>query len=67
MKPDLLLTHIGQLATLAGNSDRPKTGDELGDLAIIEDGAIAIKDGKILAVGTTKDIISQIDEEPVLP
>jgi imidazolonepropionase len=67
MKPDLLLTHIGQLATLAGNSDHPKTGDELGDLAIIVDGAIAIKDGKILAVGTTKDVISQIDEEPVLP
>ena len=67
MKPDLLLTHIGQLATLAGNSDHPKTGDELGNLAIIENGAIAIKDGTILAVGTTKDVISQIDEEPVLP
>ena len=67
MKPDMLLTHIGQLATLAGNSDHPKTGDELGNLAIIENGAIAIKDGMILAVGTTKDIISQIDEEPVLP
>ena len=67
MKPDMLLTNIGQLATLAGNSDHPKTGDELGDLAIIENGAIAIKDGMILAVGTTKDIISQIDEEPVLP
>jgi imidazolonepropionase len=58
MKPDMLLTHIGQLATLAGNSDHPKTGDELGTLAIIENGAIAIKDGMILAVGTTKDIIS---------
>ncbi len=67
MKPDLLLTNIGQLATLAGNSDHPKTGDELGDLAIIENGAIAIKDGTILAVGTTKDVISQIDEEPILP
>ncbi len=67
MKPDMLLTNIGQLAILAGNSDHPKTGDELGDLAIIENGAIAIKDGMILAVGTTKDIISQIDEEPVLP
>ena len=67
MKPDMLLTNIGQLATLAGNSDHPKTGNELGNLAIIENGAIAIKDGTILAVGTTKDVISQIDEEPVLP
>jgi len=63
----MLLTNIGQLATLAGNSDHPKTGDELGNLAIIENGAIAIKDGTILAVGTTKDVISQIDEEPNLP
>ncbi|MEE9540795.1 MAG: imidazolonepropionase, partial [Candidatus Thorarchaeota archaeon] len=67
MKPDMLLTNIGQLATLAGNSDHPKTGDELGELAIIENGAIAIKDGTILAVGTTKEVISQIDEDPVLP
>jgi len=67
MKPDMLLTHIGQLATLAGNSDHPKRGDELGDLAIIKNGAIAINDGMILAVGTTKDVISQVDEEPVLP
>ncbi len=67
MKPDMLLTNIGQLATLAGNSDHPKTGNELGNLAIIENGAIAIKDGTILAVGTTKEVISQIDEDPVLP
>ncbi|MHA1484423.1 MAG: imidazolonepropionase [Candidatus Thorarchaeota archaeon] len=67
MKPDMLLTNIGQLATLAGNSDHPKTGEELGNLAIIENGAIAIKDGTILAVGTTKDVISQIDEDPILP
>ncbi len=67
MKPDMLLTNIGQLATLAGNSDHPKTGEELGDLAIIENGAIAIKDGMIQAIGTTKDVISQIDEDPVLP
>jgi len=67
MKPDMLLTNIGQLATLAGNSDHPKTGDELGELAIIENGAIAIKDGTILAVGTTKEVTSQIDEDPVLP
>ncbi len=67
MKPDMLLTHIGQLATLAGNGDHPKTGDDLGNLAIIEDGAIAIKDGMILAVGTTNEVISQVEEEPVLP
>lgn len=67
MKPDLLLTNIGQVATLAGNSNTPKTGSQMNEVSIIENGAIAIKDGKILAVGPTKDILSQITEEPSLP
>ncbi|MGY5872849.1 MAG: imidazolonepropionase [Candidatus Thorarchaeota archaeon] len=67
MKPDILLTNIGQLATLAGNSERPKTGEDLGNLDIIENGAIAIKDGTIIAVGTTDDVMAQVTEEPDLP
>ncbi|TXT53977.1 MAG: Imidazolonepropionase [Candidatus Thorarchaeota archaeon] len=67
MKPDILLTHIGQLATLEGHSDEPKTREEMKELSIIEDGAIAIKDGKILAVGSTKEVLSQVSEEPILP
>ena len=47
MNPDLGLSNIGQLATLAGYSDRPKTGPDMRELSIIENGAIAIKDGKI--------------------
>ncbi|MHA1883091.1 MAG: imidazolonepropionase [Candidatus Thorarchaeota archaeon] len=67
MKPDLLLTNIGQLATLAGNSDSPKTGEHMMDLSIIENGAVAIKDNQIVLVGTTEDVLAQIPEEPVLP
>ena len=67
MKPDVLLTNIGQVATLEGHSKKPKTGEQMKELSIIENGAIAIKDGKILAVGSTKDVLSQISEEPDLP
>ncbi|MFW9806348.1 MAG: imidazolonepropionase [Candidatus Thorarchaeota archaeon] len=67
MKPDLLLTNIGQIATLAGNSKTPKTGSQMNEVSIIENGSIAIKDGKILAVGPTKEILSQVTEEPDLP
>ncbi len=67
MKPDLLLTHIGQLATLAGHSKTPKRGEELKDIGIVEDGAVAIKDGKIIAVGTTREVLAQVTEEPTLP
>ncbi len=65
MKPDLVLTSIGQLATLAGNSEEPKTGGDLRDLSIIEDGAVAIKDGKFIAVDTTKRVLSEIESDEV--
>ena len=67
MKPDVLLTNIGQVATLEGHSKRPKTGEKMGQLSIIENGAIAIKDEKILAIGSTRDVLSQISEEPDFP
>ncbi|RDE11856.1 MAG: imidazolonepropionase [Candidatus Thorarchaeota archaeon] len=67
LKPDLLLTHIGQLATLQGNSLTPKTGESMRELSVIEDAAIAVKDGLIVAVGATRDVLSQVTEEPALP
>ncbi|MHA1934642.1 MAG: imidazolonepropionase [Candidatus Thorarchaeota archaeon] len=67
MKPDILLTKIGQLATLEGYRKRPKIGESMMELSIIEDGAIAIKNGIIQAVGTTQEIRSQISEEPTYP
>lgn len=67
MKPDILLTHIGQLATLSGHSDKPKKGEELRELSIIEDGAVAIEGGIITAVGTTEEVMSQITGAPDLP
>lgn len=67
MKPDVLLTHIGKLATLEGNSEAPKTGEGMKELSIVEDAAVAIKDGAIAAVGTTKDVLAQVTDDPTLP
>ncbi|RLI50698.1 MAG: imidazolonepropionase [Candidatus Thorarchaeota archaeon] len=67
MQPDLLLTHIGQLATLRNHSHRPKIGEEMRELSIIEDAAIAIKNGRIAAVGTTDEVMADISSEPRLP
>ncbi len=67
MKPDLVLTNIGQLATLASPSADPRTGESMKELSIVKDGAIAIKDGTILAVGKTKDVMQQVSEAPTLP
>jgi imidazolonepropionase len=67
MQPDLLLTNIGQVATLAGHSKTPKTGAQMNEVSIIENGAIAVKDGKIAAVGSTKEVLSQVTKKPELP
>ena len=67
MKPDMVLSNIGQIATLAGHSNRPKTGDELSELSVIENGAIAVKNGVVVAVGPEKEVLAQIDTEPALP
>ena len=52
-RADLIIHAASQLLTLAGG---PQRGTSLGDLGIIEDGAIAVADGNILAVGSTDEI-----------
>jgi imidazolonepropionase len=51
----LALLHASQLVTLAGPK-RPRVGAELSELAIIRDGGMLIRDGKIDIVGTSKEI-----------
>jgi imidazolonepropionase len=53
MKIDLLLHSASQLLTLPNG---PQRGNALGELGIIEDGAIAIHDGKIIEVGQTSKV-----------
>ncbi|MFW9958751.1 MAG: imidazolonepropionase [Candidatus Odinarchaeota archaeon] len=67
MKPDLLLTNIGQVATLQGHSESPKIGADMMELSIIDGGAIAIEDGIITAVGPTAEVLAHITEMPDLP
>jgi imidazolonepropionase len=55
MSQDLLITNATQLVTLAGPA-RPRTGAELRELAIIEDGALLARDGVIMAVGASSEV-----------
>ncbi|HEY3135431.1 MAG TPA: imidazolonepropionase, partial [Blastocatellia bacterium] len=55
MTRELLITHASQLVTLAG-PPRPRVAEELGELAIIGDGAVLSRDGVILAVGATSEV-----------
>jgi imidazolonepropionase len=55
----LAVLHASQLVALAGPR-RPRTGAELGELSIIPDGALLVRDGTIAAVGTSGEIARQI-------
>jgi imidazolonepropionase len=52
---DLVFHSANQLLTIAG---APQRGKALGSLEIVEDGAIAIRAGKVVAVGLTDSILT---------
>jgi imidazolonepropionase len=56
MKVDLLLHSATQLVTCASADGRPKRGAALRDVNIIPDGAVAVADGVIVAVGASDDL-----------
>jgi imidazolonepropionase len=59
----VLVHSASQLLTLAGG---PQRGRSLGDLGIIEDGAVVVRDERILAVGTTDELRGAFPDEPTL-
>ncbi|HTG17165.1 MAG TPA: imidazolonepropionase [Blastocatellia bacterium] len=62
MSGELLIIHASQLVTLAGPA-RPRIGPQLRELAIVEDGAVLVRDGLIAAVGTSAEIERQTNRE----
>lgn len=53
---DLIVTHARELITLAG--DGPRRGEAMADLGIIQDGAVAVNGGDIVAVGASRDVMA---------
>ena len=56
MNADLLITHASQLLTIPAHDGGPQRGHRLGDLGLIEDGAVAIEGETIVATGSTGDL-----------
>ena len=52
---DTLVVHAGTLLTMAG-PEGPRVGDALADCGLVQDGAVAIREGQIAAVGTTHEL-----------
>ena len=61
----LLVTNTSQIVTLAGPA-RPRRGNELGELAIVPNGAMLVADNRIVAVGPRAEIESRADDAEVL-
>ena len=58
MNSDLLITNIGELVTCASGG-KPKRGAAMRDVGLIENGAVAIKDGLFVAIGENDEIIAE--------
>ena len=59
----MLIHSSSQLLTLKGG---PQRGRALGTLGIIENGAVLVRDEKIVAVGTTAELKASYPDEPTL-
>lgn len=59
----MIIHSASQLLTLQGG---PQRGESLGNLGIIEDGAVVIRDEKIVAVGKTAEIRAAYPNDPTL-
>jgi len=61
--PRFVLVHADELATLSGGDGRPRIRDEMNDLGLIDDGAVAVDDGRIVAVGRTEEVLGKIGRD----
>lgn len=55
-----MITHANELVTLAGDNETPRAREKMGGLGIIRDGAVAVREGRILAVGKTNEVLKKI-------
>lgn len=56
MYADLLIHSAQMMATMKGFSEGPACGEGMSEIGLIEDGAVAIREGTIVAVGTTSEV-----------
>ena len=63
---DLLIVNANELVTVEGGSQKPRTGAQMRELGIIRNGSLAVKDGKIVAVGKTTEVTKVFKAENII-
>ncbi|MDQ3634714.1 MAG: imidazolonepropionase [Acidobacteriota bacterium] len=64
-KADLIIHNAKQLVTCASDANAKK-GNAMQNVGIIENGAVAVVDGIIEAVGTSREILNEFESEIVI-
>ena len=64
MKASLIVKNAGQVVTSRGFSGCPQQGEEMAEIMVIEDGAVAMAGEMIIAVGTTAEVLSRVEITP---
>lgn len=65
MNADLLIMNIGQLVTCASGS-KPKRGAEMRDVGIMENGVVAITDGKFVGIGKQEEVLDGFSSDEII-
>ncbi|HEY8561450.1 MAG TPA: imidazolonepropionase [Pyrinomonadaceae bacterium] len=65
MKADLIIYNAGQLVTCAAGG-KPKRLAQMQDVGLIEDGAVAIRAGKIAAIGKSDEVLRACESENMI-
>lgn len=60
-KADLIVRNAEQLVTVAGASSSPKRGALMSQIGVVENGAVAVRGEKIVAVGETSEVLEQVE------
>ncbi len=62
MNADLIVSNIGQLVTCS-STGKPKRGAAMQDVGLIENGAVAIANGKFVGVGRSSEILREFQSD----
>lgn len=62
IEADFVIANANEVVTLRGTSNKPQVREKMSNLGILEDGAVAVKDERIVAVGTTKEVLNKLEK-----